>query len=73
MAKIRFYMLINYLGVTDPFRNNCKNSCLIAMSHAICGATSQMKPRNRDLPQNRKMTIKMIFSSKKTHVTPEMS
>jgi hypothetical protein len=61
---------VTHLGVTVPFKNNCKNSCMMAINQAVCGATSQMKPRNFDLPQKRNITAKLIFNRKHTHVTP---
>lgn len=40
------------------------------MNQALCGATSQMKPRKRDLPQKLNITAKLIFNIKHAHVTP---
>lgn len=66
-------IIVTHLGVTVPFSSNCKNSCEIATNQPVCGATSQMKPRNRDLPQKTSITAKLIFSTKHAHVTPVMN
>lgn len=64
------FIISTYLRVTDPLKNNCKNNCLIANSQAMCGAISQMAPRKRLLPHNRKNNPSSIFKSKNTQVIP---
>lgn len=58
-----------HLGVTDPLRNSCRKSCLMASSQAACGATSQMKPRKRLLPQKRSIAASVTFRVRNTLVT----
>ena len=60
-----------YLGVTVPFKNNCRNNCFIAISQASGAASSQNTPRKRDLPHILKQTAKVMLSNRKMHVTPE--
>lgn len=59
-----------YLGVTVPLKNNCRNSWRMARSQAMCGATSQMAPLKRLLPQSFRKTVSPMLSTRNEHVMP---
>lgn len=60
-----------YLGVTVSLRKSCRHNCVIAKIHARSGEISHTAPRNRDLPQYFRKTVRLVKSIRNTHVTPE--
>lgn len=56
--------MIAYRAVTNPLKNSCRANCVIAKSHAKCGAISHIAPRYLVLPQNRKKRANTKFITK---------
>lgn len=48
----------------SPLKNSCRTNCVIARSHAKCGASSHIALRYFLLPQNRKNRANAKFNTK---------
>lgn len=60
----------NYLGVTAPFNNNCKNNWTVAIIHASNGVTSYKDPLCLLLLNIFIKSITSRLSKRNTQVTP---